>query len=202
MVENLRLLSYTCNSIRASRYQTTELTDRLHSLAIYLKSRTHLQRFGVEPRWRGLEIDVPVVMVTDIAGEELTRAAEERSALHFTLSGSVREAVWAEEVAPWRAAAAAGGDESGKHWSARGGVSRKNQSPDEKKREKEGGKRWAAAEAGDDDSDAQLLKEVLASEIVAGWPERAAAVQQGYDAVHPPPAVQVEVNPEAVAAAA
>ena len=44
---------------------------------------------------------------------------------------------------------------------------------------------------------AQLLQEVLASNPIAGWPERAAAVHEGYDAVHPPKS-EVEVTPEEV----
>lgn len=63
-------------------------------MLIIVNTETTLSRFGVEPRWRGLKIDIPVVMVTDIAGEKLKRAAEENSALRFTLSTSVSKSAW------------------------------------------------------------------------------------------------------------
>ena len=64
------------------------------SMLIIVNTETSLSRFGVEPRWRGLNIDIPVIMVTDIAGEKLERAAQENWALNFKLSTSVSKSDW------------------------------------------------------------------------------------------------------------
>jgi hypothetical protein len=66
------------------------------SMLIIVNTETSLSRFGVEPRWRGLAIDMPVVMVTDIAGEQLTVAAENGNAIKFTHSSSVSERDWGD----------------------------------------------------------------------------------------------------------
>jgi hypothetical protein len=52
-------------------------------------SATHLSRFGVEPRWKGLGVHVPVLMVTDLGGAALLAAATRGGAARFTLSAQV-----------------------------------------------------------------------------------------------------------------
>jgi hypothetical protein len=61
---------------------------------LVVNSHTGLSRLGVEPRWKGLVIDVPVVMVTDVAGVALSLAAG--APVTFTLSKSVNTVVWDE----------------------------------------------------------------------------------------------------------
>lgn len=53
-----------------------------------------LSRFGVEPRWRGLKIDVPTLMVTPLAGDVLSEAAAEGRTVTFAFDGAVDPAIW------------------------------------------------------------------------------------------------------------
>ena len=58
---------------------------------VVVDSATHLSRFGVEPRWKGLGIHVPVVMVTDLGGAALQAAADRGDTVRFTMSAQVRD---------------------------------------------------------------------------------------------------------------
>jgi hypothetical protein len=63
---------------------------------VIVNSATHVSRFGVEPRWKGLGIHVPVVMVTDLGGAALQAAAERGDTVRFTMSAQVQggEGLW------------------------------------------------------------------------------------------------------------
>lgn len=108
------------------------------SMVIIANTETSLSRLGVEPRWRGLQIDVPVVMVSDRGGEALT-ALGPNEQVTFTLSSSVNKAAW-EKLEGYRT-----------------------------------GEAWARAEQDAEQERAALLEQV------AGWPERAAAIEQGWE---------------------
>lgn len=63
------------------------------SMVIIANTETTISRLGVEPRWRGLDIDVPVVMVTDKGGEALLALGADET-VTFSLSTSVSKATW------------------------------------------------------------------------------------------------------------
>jgi hypothetical protein len=64
------------------------------ALIIVVNSQTSLSRFGVEPRWKGLVIDIPVVMVTDVGGAALATSMDEK--ISFRLSRDVDANTWGQ----------------------------------------------------------------------------------------------------------
>lgn len=118
------------------------------AMAIVVNSFTGLSRFGVEPRWKGLGINIPVLMVSDQGGAALKQAVaaanEQGGAAEasFTLSKSVNSKVW-DELEGLRTGAKAA---------------------------------WTGSAAG-------VLQAKTAEH--AGWPERLAALQQGFALVQP-----------------
>jgi len=71
------------------------------AMVLIANTHTGLSRFGVEPRWKGLGITIPVVLVTDLAGVELAAAASAGEAARFTLSKLVSTKAW-DEVEHYR----------------------------------------------------------------------------------------------------
>jgi len=116
------------------------------AMVIVANMHTSISRFGVEPRWRGLKIDVPTLMVTDQGAAALSKYGKEGKAVKFTLSSQVTEAVWAKV-------------ESYRDLSA-----------------------WEGKK-GKDKAELQLaVYKGLVTEFV-GWPERLAAVKEGYELI-------------------
>merc|ERR1712146_841760 len=66
------------------------------SMLIIVNTETRLRRFGVEPRYRGLSVGLPIVMVTDIAGPRLVEIARNQSTVKMVLSTSVSKNTWDE----------------------------------------------------------------------------------------------------------
>lgn len=64
------------------------------AMVIVANMHTSISRFGVEPRWRGLKIDVPTLMVTDLGAAALSKYGKEGKTVKFTLSSQVTDAVW------------------------------------------------------------------------------------------------------------
>merc|ERR1711998_490945 len=46
------------------------------SMVIIVNSETSINRYGCEPRWKGLKVDIPAIMVTDKTGETLSAMAK------------------------------------------------------------------------------------------------------------------------------
>lgn len=60
-----------------------------------------MMRFGVEPRWRGLKIDVPVLMVSAHAGDALSAAEEDEREAHFSFDAAVTQEAWSRVEMLW-----------------------------------------------------------------------------------------------------
>mmetsp|Transcript_8803 Transcript_8803/g.11506 ORF Transcript_8803/g.11506 Transcript_8803/m.11506 type:complete len:497 (+) Transcript_8803:91-1581(+) len=69
------------------------------AMIVVVNSETSLSRFGVEPRWKGLVIDIPVVMVTDVGGDVLMGSMNQK--ISFELSRQVDAKTW-ESIAQVR----------------------------------------------------------------------------------------------------
>jgi len=66
------------------------------AMIVVENSHLGLSRFGVEPRWKGLGINIPAVMVTAAGGDALREAVADFGGAVVTasLSASVNAAVW------------------------------------------------------------------------------------------------------------
>jgi hypothetical protein len=143
------------------------------SAVLVANTHTGVSRFGVEPRWKGLGITIPVVMVTDLAGEALLKDAQSGGGakVAFSLSKSVTARAWNEVDALREGDVQAWGVPK---------VPKKNKKGAEASDGKAAAREAAVAEAL-----TQTLKQRQASGVDAGWPEREAAVHQGFSKLCP-----------------
>ena len=62
------------------------------SMVIIVNSETSINRYGCEPRWKGLKVDIPALMVTDKGGEALVQM--QGQIVDFAASPKVRKTTW------------------------------------------------------------------------------------------------------------